>query len=64
MGRRKGKRWEKFTKAVDYERCKERVEEAVRHAVQKFRQEHPHEPIFVTYLLLHLKPKRVKPCNI
>jgi hypothetical protein len=30
----------KVHKGSDWERYKERVEEAVRHAVQKFRQEH------------------------
>jgi len=50
MGRRK-KGWEKFLKAADWERYKERVEEAVRHAVQKFRQEHPDEPVFTISIL-------------
>jgi hypothetical protein len=62
--RRRKREWLKLLEAADWERYKKRVAQAVKRAVQKFRQEHPDEPIFVTYLLLHLEPKRVKPCNI
>jgi len=51
MGRRRVNGWEKFLEAADWELYKKRVEEAIRHAVWKFRQEHPDEPVFTISIL-------------
>jgi len=43
---REGREWLKLLEAVDWERYKKRVAQAVKRAVQKFRREHPDEPVF------------------
>jgi hypothetical protein len=48
---REGREWLKLLEAVDWERYKKRVAHAVKRAVQKFRREHPDEPVFTISIL-------------
>ena len=48
---REGREWLKLLEAVDWERYKKRVAQAVKRAVQKFRREHPDEPVFTISIL-------------
>jgi hypothetical protein len=49
--RRRKREWLKLLEAADWERYKKRVAQAVKRAVQKFRQEHPDEPVFTISIL-------------
>ena len=48
---REGREWLKLLEAVDWERYKKRVAQAVKRAAQKIRREHPDEPVFTISIL-------------